>query len=113
MAHGSPRDSRKAAQWQRRIQQWQRSGQSVRSFCAAQQLSEPSFYAWRRELAKRSEAEPAFVPVRIQAETASSPDYPIEVFLANGRRLRLAAPDACPAALLAQLAAALEEPASC
>src|SRR5262245_40525508 len=39
--------------WRDTITAWKASGQSVRAFCAARGLSEPTFYARRRELADR------------------------------------------------------------
>ena len=40
--------------WRRILRQWRGSGQSVRAFCAEHQLSEPSFYGWRRSIAARN-----------------------------------------------------------
>ncbi len=54
MATGRPRgwrDPAKERRWRRVVRDWQASGLSVRQFCRRQGLSEPSFYAWRRELA--------------------------------------------------------------
>lgn len=60
------RDPRKEAFWRRVLARWQGSGQSGRDFCRAAGLSEPSFYAWRRELARRdAAARPKFLPVRV------------------------------------------------
>ena len=57
------RDTRKEEVWRQRMTQWNGSGLSVREFCRQWRLSEASFYAWRRELARRdaqgSQAEPA------------------------------------------------------
>jgi hypothetical protein len=53
MARRGERDRGKERLWRRLLRQWRRSGQSVRDFCAAQQLSEPSFYGWRRTIAAR------------------------------------------------------------
>jgi transposase-like protein len=39
--------------WRRAVAEYRRSGLTVREFCARRTLSEPSFYAWRRELAQR------------------------------------------------------------
>lgn len=47
------RDVAKERAWRRWIGQQRASGLSVRAFCAREQLSEPSFYAWRRTLAQR------------------------------------------------------------
>ena len=43
----------KEARWRKILGQQQASGQGVRPFCQEHQLSEPSFYAWRREIARR------------------------------------------------------------
>lgn len=47
------RDPAKERHWRRIVQRWRRSRLSVREFCDWQELSEASFYAWRRELTKR------------------------------------------------------------
>ena len=38
--------------WQMVIDTWLSSGLSVRQFCRQEGLSEPSFYSWRKKLAK-------------------------------------------------------------
>ncbi len=43
----------KEASWRLVVEEQRRSGLSVRAFCQQQALSEPSFYAWRKELQKR------------------------------------------------------------
>ncbi|CAN5851095.1 hypothetical protein BH23PLA1_BH23PLA1_19670 [soil metagenome] len=50
---------------------------------------EPMFYWWRRELQRRDQATPAFLPVHVLADKAESPARGIEVVLANGRCLRV------------------------
>jgi len=65
MATGRPRgwrDPAKERHWRRMVRQWRKSGLSVRDFCDWQALSEPCFYAWRRELAKRDREAAAAVP---------------------------------------------------
>ncbi len=39
--------------WRWVLSEFESSGQTVRQFCQAQGLSEPSFYSWRREIARR------------------------------------------------------------
>jgi transposase-like protein len=39
--------------WRRTIEACARSGDTIRGFCAERGLSEPSFYAWRRDLRRR------------------------------------------------------------
>jgi len=49
-----PRSSpEKEAYWREMLSRQQRSGQSVHQFCKDQDLSEPSFYSWKREIKKR------------------------------------------------------------
>ena len=67
--------------WRECVRGWQQSGCSVRAWCSQQQVSEPSFYAWRRELARRGAAradrrKPSrlFLPVTIAAEPTQPAD---------------------------------------
>jgi hypothetical protein len=98
-----------------------------RDFCAKHALSEPSFYAWKREIGKRDQevqapakvttrvstpqpavatvALPAFVPVTVA--TAAPLDAPLEVVTVGGRVLRVRA--GFDAEVLRQLLAVLEE----
>lgn len=109
MGHGKPRDERKDRQWRQTIREWLRSGLSVRVFCARRGVAQPSFYAWRRELAKRDAEEAAFVPVHVLG--GAWPAAALEVVLACGRTLRVAA--GFDPATLRQLLAVLEEPPPC
>lgn len=118
MARPEWRDHGKERFWRQVVRRWQRSGRSVRAFCAAECVSEPSFYAWRRELTRRDEAAateitPTFVPVQVRAvaevEAASVPA--IDVVLSNGRRLRV--PAGFDPAMLRQLLAVAEETPAC
>lgn len=122
------RDLVKERHWRRTVRRWRSSGLSVREFCDWQSLSEASFYAWRRELAKRDreaaaaassnataagktkgngsglEPLPSFVPVHVVAEVALAADGRpcrtdvIEVHLPGG--VRLMVPAGCDRALL-------------
>jgi|ETNmetMinimDraft_15_1059895.scaffolds.fasta_scaffold87892_2 transposase-like protein len=47
------RSLEKEAQWRGHIRQQAGSGVSIRQYCRDRQLSEASFYVWRRKLAKR------------------------------------------------------------
>ena len=121
------RDPAKERYWRRLLSQWRRSGQTGRDFCADHGLSEPSFYAWKREIARRDHelaaptkpttrasaprrsaaaALPAFVPVTLDA--ADSPACALEVVVAHDRVLRVR--HGFDADLLRQLLAVLEEP---
>jgi hypothetical protein len=119
------RDPAKEKYWRRMVRRWQRSGQTGRDFCAAHALAEPSFYAWRREIARRDQKPPppigcpsppvpaasAKLPVFQQLTLADTtpPVAVIEVVLAHGRVLRIG--PGFDADLLRQLLRVLEEPA--
>jgi hypothetical protein len=96
MPRGKPRDPRKGQRWQHLIDQWQRSGLSVRAFCGRHSLAVPSFYAWRRRLqsgepvARVSHAPEAvtFLPVHVRPEPADHRP-PLELVLLSGLCLRI------------------------
>ena len=111
MAHGRARDERKERQWRQRISQWQASGISVREFCARNGLATASFYHWRRVLERRATERPAFVPVQVVADTPPSQASALELVLADGRAVRIAAGFDAPT--LRRLLAVLEGEASC
>jgi transposase-like protein len=92
MSIGNHRDPTKEQFWRRMLGQCQRSGLSVRAFCQEHDLSEASFYAWRRTRADRDAPTPAFVPVEIVPEMPSlapsnSADGGLELLL-GGRESR-------------------------
>jgi transposase len=76
------RDTAKAERWRGILRQWRRSGLSVREFCDWQNLSEPSLYAWRRELAER-DGQIAAVPARIVAKSRRGP-VSVRIFVYRG-----------------------------
>ena len=86
--HGRP--SRKPY-WRQVIARWKRSGLSVRAFCGAEGLNPMTFYWWRRELGRRDQPQPSFLPVHVLAETTEPSPVGIEVVLANGRSVRVGA----------------------
>ena len=71
-------------QWRRMIEQQEKTGQSVRVFCQAQGLSEPSFYNWRQRL--RNERPVSFALVETKEPR---PDTAVELVLVSGERLRI------------------------
>jgi transposase len=77
--------------WRMVLARWKRSGLSVRTFCRAEGLNQGTFYWWRRELNRRDQPQPAFLPVRILPERAEPCSGGIEVVLANGRSVRVGA----------------------
>jgi hypothetical protein len=75
--------------WLDRLDRFRAAGQTIASFCAAEGVSVPAFYAWKRLLAAEAGCPsdpPALVPVRIAAAPA-----PIELVLPGGAVLRFAA----------------------
>jgi transposase len=125
MARGKRRDPQREAFWRGVLGKFRSSGLSVRAFCRREDLSEPSFYAWRRVLRQRDaqtpprreqrtrkppQATPAFVPVVLRDVTANHPanhlDTGITVELRGGRVLHL--PSTIPAERLGELIRAVE-----
>src|SRR5262245_52302553 len=75
--------------WAERLDRFRSAGQTVAAFCAAEGVSVPAFYAWKRLLAAEAAGPPdppALVPVRIAAATAAA-----ELVLPGGAVLRFAA----------------------
>src|ERR1700736_1972376 len=113
------RDAAKERTWQRHVARWRRSGLSIRDYCGREGLAEANFYAWRRTLAERDRQAarrgrrtsiPAFVPVRVVNDAATSTSHgSVEVVLANGRVLRIGA--AFDPQVVRELLALLEGPA--
>jgi transposase-like protein len=107
------RDGKREAFWRGVLKRHARSGHSVRAFCRREQLSEPSFYAWRRTIQERDTTgqhspRPAFLPAAISPtiRDAAPPDSGLVIELRGGRRLRL--PASMAAARVAELVQALE-----
>ena len=83
-------DLGRESHWRQVLARWRRSGLSVRAFCRAEGISEPSFYLWRRRLDQADHQKPAFLPVHVVTEEAKQPaTRDIEIVLANGRCLRV------------------------
>lgn len=89
-------------QWAERVERFRRSGQTVAQFCAAEGVSEPSFYVWRRTLAADTPAPslPALVPIRLTPSPV--PTAVIELALPGGAVVRFPA-DVRPDLLVAVL----------
>ena len=111
MSQGKPRDTRKEQQWRRWIVQWQGSGLSIRAFCEQHHLSQPSFYAWRREIHRRDAFNDPFVAVQVIPEEQPLVTPFIEVVLPDGPTLRV--PPRFDAATLRNLLVVLQEVRSC
>ncbi len=94
MSTKNQRSRSKERFWRRMMRLWRRSGLSIRAFCTQQQLSEPSFYFWRKALAHRDAQTSPFVPVHIGPDdkpaTLPDPSSPgLELVLGPGRVLRI------------------------
>ena len=94
MSTTNQRRSSKEQFWRRMVRQWRSSGLSIRDFCAEQQVSEPSFYAWRRRIAQRDAEPGCFVPVHVLPEvkppaTSDASGQGLELLLGAGRVLRI------------------------
>ena len=94
--------------WRDTIAAWKKSGQTVTAFCAARGIGESTFFAKRRELARREQppdpaaaatANPSFAAVRV------IPDPMIEIVVPGGLVLR--APVGADADAVARLVVAL------
>jgi hypothetical protein len=81
--------------WRRLLRQWRRSGLSIRDFCAEQQISEPSFFAWRRTIAQLDAQAARLVPVQVvpdEEEPVAARDASgngLELVVGGGRVLRI------------------------
>ena len=77
--------------WAERLARFHSDSHNVSAFCAAEGVSESSFYAWRRRLAPPVPPTvvnaPAVVPLRI----TPSPATPIELALPSGAVVRFPA----------------------
>jgi transposase-like protein len=109
---GSQAGEGKEQFWRRIVEVQPESGQSVRHWCDRHGVSEPSFYAWRRELAKRDAVRnvPGLLPVTIRSLAA-----PIEITWPDGVVVRVSS--GCDGQLLHQTLQVLRsleaEAASC
>lgn len=130
MPRSDYRDLKKEKFWRRMIGSQARSGVSISAWCRRQALREPSFYWWRRRLARTArkgmarsrkptpfaarptalgsmgEQGPALVPVRVLASEGGSAEGLIEIVLSGDRRIRVGGP--VDRRLLADVLAVLE-----
>ena len=106
--HGPARCAAKERLWRQHVSRHARSKLTVRDYCAQAGISEPSFYAWRSELARRDSATgrpasgesptaprrtatspPRFLPVTIAPPVASH----VEITVPSGLLVRVPAQD--------------------
>lgn len=102
--------------WEMVIDTWQSSDLSVRQFCKQEGLSEPSFYSWRKKLAKCDKPEDGKVkePAPSDFIAISLPDSHsagLELILSSGNTLRIT--PATDSKTLASVISALQEAGLC
>jgi len=87
-----PRSSRDAAAthrlWADRLKKFRTAGLTVAAFCAAEGVSAPAFYTWRRRLSRTAPPAdtPTVVPVRLTTPAPTAPA--VEVVLPSGALAR-------------------------
>lgn len=98
----SKRSASKEELWRLLVEQQRRSGLGIRAFCQQKAISEPSFYAWRKELQKRDAGSRAnagsngrLIPVEIIGSTCEEVpsnndevNEPLEICTPGGYTLR-------------------------
>jgi len=92
----SKRLAEKERFWRSMVKQQRQAGATVRAFCRERGISEPSFYAWRKELQRRDAersagAGRAAVGRGVAAEESEGRLIPVEVV--GGRRQGTGVPD--------------------
>jgi hypothetical protein len=86
---GPERDAAKERFWRRVMEGFDPARTTVRAWCAEQGVSEPSFYAWRRELAARDRASAPDAVRLVPVEIAASESATVAIELGG---LRLSVP---------------------
>jgi len=123
------RSAEKEAGWRELISAQAASGLSVRQFCLQREVSEASFYAWRRVILQRdaesaaaSDLKPKLVPVTVAPVDASFSTFTatpssalLELITPQGWTLRFAAetPPETIAALVSVIVPAAERRMAC
>lgn len=86
---GPARSAAKERTWRKHVADQARSGLNARAYCQRKGLSEPSFYAWRRELARRDEvsqaAGPQFAEIVLTGEAPVASRSALQIHLADAR----------------------------
>ena len=68
--------SRSATRWRELVDEQAGSGLSIAEFCRRNDVSQASFYQWRKKLRESASAREAFVPVSILTATGVSVELP-------------------------------------
>jgi hypothetical protein len=114
---GPARSRQREEYWRRIVTRQPASGQSIRDWCARHEVTEASFYAWRRTLAQRGILRSASAKRRraqvVAVEMAAGPNTsgaPLGLIV-NDVRIEIAS--GFDEVTLRRLISALREPASC
>jgi hypothetical protein len=75
MARNGERDPRRERFWRVVLRKQRRSGLTVRAYCGQEQISEASYYAWRREIARR-DLEPQAPAKQQRGLTSNGASFP-------------------------------------
>ena len=79
--------------WLERLERFKQANQSITEFCAAEGISVPSFYQWRRKLDPKPKAKlqtaPKFLPVQLPTTPAEKPQTVLSLDLPGGVSVRL------------------------
>jgi hypothetical protein len=107
--------SQAVAKWRELIQRWRRSSLSVAEFCRRQEITQASFYQWRKRLEFEEPGSPSlrFVQLPTPAWTAANT---VEMRLPGGAVVSFsdrAAPELVAAAIRAAMQASAGEPRPC
>lgn len=121
---GPARSTAREAFWRRIVAGQPASGLSIRDWCLRHEVSEPSFYAWRREIARReaqgrsgdgAARSPKFVELQVTSETEEaitpSTSQAALTLVVSGARIEVAT--GFDAATLARLLDVLREAGGC
>ena len=76
--------------WQERVAAYARRGLSVKQFCEQQQITEQTFYVWRKRLRKPEPMRFALVETGVVRPPAPA-ELGLELVLTSGERLRIGA----------------------
>lgn len=116
--------------WRGHLADQAASHRTIRDYCGEHGLSEPSFYGWRREIARRDRVarrstardpmamvgeEADFIQLEVRPSAATAP-VPIEIVLTDGSRVLVpatATSDQLQAVLRALRCASSEGPRPC
>lgn len=86
---GPSRSAAKERYWRKHVGDQARGGLTARAYCQRNGLSEPSFYAWRRELAERDReakaSAPRFAELVLTGAPATARSSTLQIHLANAR----------------------------